>query len=211
MHFVFCPFLYLGHFIENFWVKEWGDDVAYRREAQQEISKFHVILRLLVDIVIVAGIAAFVSISLGEKFTIVGYSMEANLTNGEEALINKLIYHFNPPQRFDIVVFYPKEDSKQRYIKRIIGLPGETIQIKFGRVYINGELLKEPIETEEMLNAGLAQEPIILGEDEYFLLGDNRNNSEDSRYASVGNVKIDNIVGKLWLRVTTLNDIGWIE
>lgn len=62
-----------------------------------------------------------------------------------------------------------------------------------------------------MLNAGLAQEPITLGENEYFLLGDNRNNSEDSRYESVGNIKIDNIVGKLWLRITTLNDIGWIE
>ena len=169
--------------------KNMGGNMAYRKEKQQEISKFQIILKLFVDIAIVAGIAAFFSISLGEKFTVVGYSMEKSLTNGEEALINKLIYHF----------------------KRIIGLPGETIQIISGRVYINGEILEEPIETEKMLNAGLAQEPITLGENEYFLLGDNRNNSEDSRYESVGNIKIDNIVGKLWLRITTLNDIGWIE
>lgn len=188
-----------------------GGNMAYRREKQQEISKFQIILKLFVDIVIVAGIAAFFSISLGEKFTVVGYSMEKSLTNGEEALINKLIYHFKQPERFDIVVFCPKEEKNKRYVKRIIGLPGETIQIISGRIYINGEILEEPIETEKMLNAGLAQEQITLGENEYFLLGDNRNNSEDSRYESVGNVKIDNIVGKLWLRVTTLNDIGWIE
>ena len=191
--------------------KNMGGNMAYRKEKQQEISKFQIILKLFVDIAIVAGIAAIFSISLGEKFTVVGYSMEKSLTNGEEALINKLIYHFKQPERFDIVVFCPKEEKDKRYVKRIIGLPGETIQIISGRVYINGEILEEPIETEKMLNAGLAQEPITLGENEYFLLGDNRNNSEDSRYESVGNIKIDNIVGKLWLRITTLNDIGWIE
>lgn len=185
--------------------------MSYQRGKIEEIPPFEIILKWLVDLVVVIGIGLFISIFLGQRSGVTGYSMEPALTNGDAVLVDKLRYHFTLPKRFDIVVFSPKSDMGHYYMKRVIGLPGERVQIIDGMVYINGEKLKEPMETEKMLNAGLAQEEILLGEDEYFLLGDNRNNSEDSRFQTVGNVKFTNIVGKAWLKVTTLNDVGLIE
>ena len=117
----------------------------------------------------------------------------------------------NDPKRFDIIVFpYPKEPDKH-YIKRVIGLPGETVQIIDGYVYINGEKLDESYGSDVMNTAGIAQDPIVLGPDEYFVLGDNRNNSEDSRYAAVGNIKRSDITGRAWLRIWPFDSIGFLN
>lgn len=187
-----------------------GRKMAIRRRGVEERRILYDLMRWILDMIVVMGIAAFLTIYMGEQMTVTGYSMAPVLSNEERILINKLIYHFTDPQRFDIVVFQNGEDEKY-ILKRIIALPGETVCIKNGRVMINGEYLQEEMDTEAILNPGIAAEEITLGEDEYFLLGDNRNNSEDSRFETVGNIKRGAIIGKAWLLVTTLDDVGLIK
>ena len=182
-----------------------------RLDAENEERRIlYDLMRWILDIIVVVGIAAFLTIYMGEQMTVTGYSMAPILSNEERILIDKLSYHFSDPERFDIVIFQNGEEEKY-FLKRIIGLPGETICIKDGRVMINGVYLQEEIETDLILNPGIAAKEITLGEDEYFLLGDNRNNSEDSRFETVGNVKRGNIIGKAWLLVTTLDEVGLIK
>lgn len=136
-----------------------------------------------------------------EITNVVDNSMEITLNRDDRILVNKLAYSRNNPERFDVVVFTKSGKEHSYYsVKRIIGLPGETVQIKDGCVYINGTVLDEAMLTEPIALGGLATEELILDEDEYFVLGDNRNNSEDSRFANVGCVVMDEIVGKAWLR-----------
>ena len=187
-----------------------GIRMAVRRKGVEEHRIFYDLMRWILDIVVVMGIAAFLTIYMGEQMTVSGYSMAPILSNDERILIDKLSYHFSHPKRIDIEIFRNGEEEKY-FLKRIIALPGETVCIKNGRVMVNGEYLAEPMETDAILNPGLALQEITLGEDEYFLLGDNRNNSEDSRFETVGNVKRGNIVGKAWLLVTTLDEVGLIK
>jgi len=184
--------------------------MATRRKGVEEHRILYDIMRWILDIIVVVGIAVFLTVYMGEKMTVTGYSMAPVLSNNEEILIDKLTYHFIMPKRYDIVIFRTGENGKY-LLKRVIALPGETICIKNGRVMINGEYLQEEIETDNILNPGLAAEEITLGEDEYFLLGDNRNNSEDSRFATIGNVKRSDIIGKAWMLVTTLDDVSLIK
>jgi signal peptidase I, bacterial type len=115
-------------------------------------------------------------------------------------------------KRFDIIVFYPYgRDSDEYYVKRIIGLPGETVQIIDGKIYINGEVLEENYGKEPIENPGRAAQPIKLADDEYFVMGDNRNISKDSRYPNVGNVKMKNIGGRAFFRVSPLRKFGPID
>ena len=127
--------------------------------------------------------------------------MEPTLNNEDNLIVQKWGYHFTDPKRFDVVVFPFKHGERIYYIKRVIGLPGETIQIDSdGTIYINGEILEETYGNEIITNPGLAGEPIHLGSNEYFVLGDNRNNSSDSRDPSVGNINRNDIIGKAWFR-----------
>ncbi len=185
--------------------------MAHKRGKKEEISPFYVVLKWLVDLSVAVGAALFIGVFLGEQITMTGYSMEPALTNEDELLMDRLLYHFKEPERGDIIIFLPRSDASQYYMKRIVALPGETVQIKDGLLYINGEVQMSEEGLEKILNPGLAKEKIVLGEDEYFVLGDNRNNSEDSRFSSVGNVKRGNIIGKAWLKVTSLNDISLVK
>ena len=116
------------------------------------------------------------------------------------------------PKRGDIIVFLPNGNEKSHYyVKRVIGVPGDTVLIQNGAVYINGEVYKEEIEAAAIEEAGLASEEITLDSDEYFVLGDNRNNSEDSRYANIGNIKKDYIIGKAWFRVAPFSSFGFFS
>lgn len=157
---------------------------------------------------------------VGQRTVVKGASMEPTLYGtdvnnpdkaGDNLIVDKLTYRFSDPKRFDIIVF-PYKYSDEYYIKRIIGLPGETVQIdEQGNIYINGEILREGYGKEIILNPGIASEPITLGEDEYFVMGDNRNNSADSRTASVGNIHRDEIIGRAWLRIWPLSRFGFLK
>ena len=142
---------------------------------------------------------------VGQRTRVDGRSMMNTLHDGDNLIVEKLSYRFSDPKRFDIIVF-PPTGKKEYYIKRIIGLPGETVQIdENGNIYINGELLEENYGAETIQNPGRAAKPITLGDDEYFVMGDNRNNSKDSRSEEVGNVKRSQIIGRAWLRIWPLN------
>lgn len=122
--------------------------------------------------------------------------------------MDKLTYRFSDPKRYDIIVFPYQYEDDTYFIKRIIGLPGETVQIVDGTIYIDGEVLQESYGREVMRSSGLAADPITLGDDEYFVLGDNRNDSTDSRDPSVGKIKRDQIIGRAWVRIWPLSKIG---
>ena len=148
---------------------------------------------------------------VGQRTRVDGRSMMNTLHDGDNLIVEKLSYRFSDPKRFDIIVF-PPTGKKEYYIKRIIGLPGETVQIdENGNIYINGELLEENYGAETIQNPGRAANPITLGDDEYFVMGDNRNNSEDSRSEEVGNVKRSQIIGRAWLRIWPLNKFGLLK
>ncbi|MGN0370545.1 MAG: signal peptidase I [Butyrivibrio sp.] len=170
------------------------------------------IMKLISDLIMIICAAYLLVTSFFSNTTIVGHSMNDTLQNGDTVLINSIAYKFNPPSRYDVIVFEPKIGNvSQYYVKRVIGLPGETIQIKDGRVYIDNNLLEDDVITTEIHNAGLAEDPIVLGYNEYFVLGDNRNNSDDSRFSNVGLVKGDTIIGKPWLTVYPFSSFGIIN
>jgi signal peptidase I len=141
-----------------------------------------------------------------------GSSMENTLFNGDHLYVEKLSYRFNALKRFDIIVFYPYgREQKDYYVKRIIGLPGETVQIKGSDIYINGKLLKENYGKDPIVDPGRAVKPIKLGDDEFFVMGDNRTVSKDSRSEEVGNVKKRNIGGRAVFRIKPLSRFGTID
>lgn len=151
---------------------------------------------------------------VGQRTEVDGSSMEATLSHGDNLIVDKLSYRFRDPERFDIIVFPFKHKENTYYIKRIIGLPGETVQIdEEGNIYINGEKLEESYGREIIKpeNIGIAAEPIKLGEDEYFVMGDNRNNSTDSRVEIVGNIHRDEIIGRAWVRIWPLSKFGVLK
>ena len=140
-----------------------------------------------------------------------GHSMETTLSDGDNLIVDKISYRFRDPERFEIIVFPFQYEEHTYYIKRIIGLPGETVQVIDGYVYINGEMLDENYGLEVMDDPGIAAEPITLGEDEYFVLGDNRNHSSDSRDPSVGVLHRDDIMGRAWIRIWPFEKFGVIK
>ncbi|SHO53612.1 signal peptidase I [Anaerocolumna xylanovorans] len=147
-----------------------------------------------------------------QKTIVDGPSMEDTLHNGDQLMVEKISYHLDGLKRFDIIVFYPYgRENKEYYVKRVIGLPGETVQIKGEDIYINDKKISEHYGKEPITKAGIAANPITLAEDEYFVMGDNREVSFDSRYEEVGPVKKDNIGGKVILRVWPLNKFGLLE
>lgn len=148
---------------------------------------------------------------VGQRTMVDGRSMNPTLNHKDNLIVEKISYRFSNPERFDIIVF-PPYDTKEYYIKRIIGLPGETVQIdEMGTIYINGEILEEDYGLETIKYPGRAIEEIELGEEEYFVLGDNRNNSVDSRSEDVGNISRDQIIGRAWVRIWPLSDIGLLK
>ena len=138
--------------------------------------------------------------------------MEATLSNGDQLIVDKISYRFRDPKRYDIIVFPFRYEDNTFYIKRIIGLPGETIQIDGeGNIWVNGEILEESYGREMIRDPGLAAEPITLGEDEYFVMGDNRNNSSDSRVEAVGNIHRNEIIGRAFIRIWPLSKFGILK
>lgn len=175
----------------------------------EETNLLRRIVNWIVEIIVVIAIAWFTVDSFGTQVEVSGHSMMPVLESEDVVLLNRFIYEFTKPDRFDVVAFQ-RGDSKIN-MKRIIGLPGETVQIKGGIVYIDDQPLEAENGLESVSLAGLAEKPILLAEQEYFLLGDNRDSSEDSRFANIGNVSIEQILGKAWMRVFPLIEIDLIR
>lgn len=164
-----------------------------------------------VEILITLLVAFTFVYFIGLRTSVVGQSMAETLNGGDEILVNRFIYKVTNPKQNDIIVFLPNGNEKSHYyVKRVVAAPGDTVLIQNGALYVNGELFEEEIQTASMEEAGLAAEEITLGSDEFFVLGDNRNNSEDSRYANIGNIKKEYIIGKAWFRVAPWGDFGFL-
>lgn len=185
-------------------------DLENRKEARKHLVKM--ILITLVEVLVVV-FAAFAITHYGmETFTVSGQYMSPTLENGDKILVNKLSYHIHSIKRNDVVIVQQSGSEHNYYtVERVIGLPGEEVQIREGRVYINGKKLKESYDFPKMENGGLAMEPVILEDEEYFVLCDNRNNGEDSRNANVGNIAEEDIVGKAWVRMNTIEFISHLD
>ena len=165
----------------------------------------------LLYIVLIIALTWIVVTFVGQRTEVSGSSMETTLSDKDQLIVDKMTYRFRDPKRYDIVVFPYQYQDNTYYIKRIIGLPGETVQILSGMVYIDGMRLDEHYGNEIMENPGTAEEPLTLGEDEYFVLGDNRNNSSDSRASDVGLIHRKDLIGRAWIRVWPLSQIGVIH
>ena len=174
------------------------------------------VLREILDTVIYLAVVFVILILfitfVAQRTDVSGQSMENTLQDGDSLIVDKLSYRFKDPERFDIIIFEYQYGDEPCFIKRIIGLPGETVQIDYdGNIYINGEILEESYGAEVIKDPGRAVDPITLGEDEYFVLGDNRNHSMDGRDYSVGNVSRDTIIGKAFIRIFPLDKFGWLN
>lgn len=165
-----------------------------------------------VILIFVAAVLGYAVVTFGiQTVEVMGPSMKTTLEDGQTVLVNKLIYNFNDVKRFDVVAYSILGSDDYYDIKRVIGLPGEAVYIKDGNIYINDELLVQTKIDENILNAGIAAEPIVLDEDEYFLLGDNVNNSEDSRFANIGNITDKEILGKVIYVISPKTSRGKVQ
>jgi signal peptidase I len=170
------------------------------------------VLGLILYVAVVLLICFLIITYVGQRTKVSGHSMEPTLSDGDNLIVDKISYRFHEPERFDIIIFPYQYEENTYFIKRIIGLPGETVWIDTdGSIYIDGVLLEEDYGMETMSYAGLAATPLTLGEDEYFVLGDNRNNSTDSRFDVVGPIRRQDIIGKAWVRIYPFNKMTVIK
>jgi signal peptidase I len=168
------------------------------------------ITKEIVNVIVIIIFALFISRYVGTPFKITGHSMEPTLMSGDRVLVNRISNNMRKIKRFELILFQIDGEQTTEYVKRVVALPGETIQIQNGIIYINDEAI-DMGSFDKILQPGLAQTPITLGEDEYFVLGDNSTGSEDSRYLNIGNVKRSQIQGIVWFRFYPFSDIGQVE
>lgn len=185
----------------------------YQKKKRLNPRIFKDVVEVLVGGAVAVFLAFVLVFSIGMRTSVIGDSMEPALHNGQEILMNRILYRISRPDRGDVVVFLPNGNQNSHlYVKRVVGLPGETVQIKEGSVYIDGVLLEESELFDKISDPGIAQNEILLESDEYFVLGDNRNSSEDSRSGNIGAVRKDSIIGKAWFHMAAEDDaMGLIE
>lgn len=183
-----------------------------RRRNRREKHEILAVLNWAWQIALVCLIAFVLVWFWGQRVSNIGDSMNPVLKNGDVVLVDRILYNASRPKRGDVIVFRPNGNENSNYsIKRIVGLPGETVQIKDGYVYINGKELEEEKTASKIESAGIAEEEVTLAGDEYFVLGDNRSASMDSRDADIGNVKRSEIYGKAWIRVSPISRFGFLK
>lgn len=177
-----------------------------------ENEKVKKIFSWVFSMALTLALAALTAVFLFQSVMMQESSMEPTISVGDKFLINKIVYKIQEPKRGDIIVFKTNaSEDAALHIRRVIGVPGDTVQIKEGRIWINGEIYNEGMDLPKMTNAGLAENAISLQSEEYFLLGDNRNNSEDSRYGDIGLVEEKFITGKIWFKISPVKEIGILE
>lgn len=194
-------------------IKNWKQSPKIQEAKEKlEDEKVRGFMRWVFEIVVTLVLAAMVGIMLFQTVTMQESSMEPTIAVGDRFFINRVVYKFSSPKRGDLIVFRTNaSDDAALHIRRVIGLPGETIQISGGRILIDGEAYKEGKDFSMISNPGLASSSITLESGEYFVLGDNRNNSEDSRYADIGMVKKRYIAGKIWFTCAPFEKLGFTK
>lgn len=194
-------------------IKNWKQSPKIQEAKEKlEDEKVRGFMRWVFEIVVTLVLAAMVGIMLFQTVTMQESSMEPTIAVGDRFFINRVVYKFSSPKRGDLIVFRTNaSDDAALHIRRVIGLPGETIQISGGRILIDGEAYKEGKDFPMISNPGLASGSITLESGEYFVLGDNRNNSEDSRYADIGMVKKRYIAGKIWFTCAPFEKLGFTK
>jgi signal peptidase I len=197
----------------NMDIKNWKQSPKIQEAKEKlEDEKVRGFMRWVFEIVVTLVLAAMVGIMLFQTVTMQESSMEPTIAVGDRFFINRVVYKFSSPKRGDLIVFRTNaSDDAALHIRRVIGLPGETIQISGGRILIDGEAYKEGKDFPMISNPGLASSSITLESGEYFVLGDNRNNSEDSRYADIGMVKKRYIAGKIWFTCAPFEKLGFTK
>ena len=138
--------------------------------------------------------------------------MAETLENEEQILVNSFVYMVKEPKQGDVVVFLPNGNEKSHYyVRRVMACPGDSVWIHDGALYVNGEIYNEDISVASIEEPGIAEDEIKLENNEYFVLGDNRNNSEDSRMANIGSIQKEHIIGKAWFHFNKITDMGFIH
>lgn len=183
----------------------------YKKKKKLSAAVIREIASWIFGMLVVIFIAFVTVYAVGMSVSMVGVSMEPGINNGQQVLINRYAYLLVQPKVGDVVAFLPNGNQNSHYyIKRVVAGPGDTVQIREGRLYVNELQVAEVY--DKMAEAGIAENPIVLGPDEYFVLGDNRNNSEDSRSANIGPVKGKDIVGEVWFRLgNDEDDMGFVK
>lgn len=181
----------------------------YQQEDDSE-DAIRLITRWIVDIIVVVVLAMFLVQYMGMNYEVIGHSMEPAFEVGDTVLVDQIAYRIGKPHRFDFVLFRNGTSEEQVYMKRVIGLPGEKIQIQNGNVYVDDQLLDMGDDTEKINLPGIADNPVFLGADEYFVIGDNYDSSEDSRFSNIGNVKRSEMIGRVWFRFYPLERISFV-
>ena len=192
--------------IEN--LKE-NRDVSEAREKLRD-DRTRGIVKWVFEIIVTLVFAVLVAISAFQTVTLQESAMEPTYSVSEKFFVNRALYKVSSPKRGDVIKT-SASDSAALHIRRVIGLPGETVQVKDGKIYINGKVYEENGAYQDMTDGGLANSAITLESGEYFVLGDNRNNSEDSRFSDIGNISKKYIIGKVWFTVSPKNKIGFIK
>lgn len=174
--------------------------------------RLRAILEILLYLIFAICFLKYVPEYVFERVSVEGSSMCETLHDNDQLIGGKISVNLHRIKRYDIVYFYPKGNRNvEAYIKRVIGLPGETVQIIDSVIYIDGSPIEDPFIAEKQFESYLASEPITLDEDEYFVMGDNRNHSTDSRRASVGPVSYNDIEGKAVFRIWPLKNFGTLK
>lgn len=198
-------------------IRKWKENSALQEtkdklETKLEDRKVRGILNWVFQIAVVLIFGVLVGIAMFQSVTMQESAMEPTLQVGERFFVNRAIYKVSSPKRGDIIVYKTSgSDDAALHIGRVIGLPGETVQISNGSILINGDVYNENKGFPEINNAGLASDGVSLESGEYFILGDNRNNSEDSRYGDIGNINKKYIVGKVWFIISPKNKFGFLK
>jgi len=167
---------------------------------------------LCIYLAVILGVTYLLVHFVAQRTEVVGDSMETTLASGDQVVVDKLTYRMQDPERYDIIAFPYRYEQNTFFVKRIIGLPGETVRIDGqGTIFINDEALDEPYEFETIIQPGFAFTPRKLEKDEYFVLGDNRNDSVDSRSADVGLVRRSEIIGRVVFRMYPFSGFGVVD
>lgn len=194
-------------------IEKTENEEQVEEQVKKKKSIWHEVLTTALYIVAALVLALLLNRFVIQKVEVSKLSMYDTLESGDQLFVEKVSNYFSDPDRFDIVVFEAPEgselDNGKYWIKRVIGIPGDKIQQKEDGIYINDNKLEEDYVDGSFGNPGIIEEPLILGEDEYFLMGDNREVSQDCR--DVGPIPKDAMMGRVCLRIWPLNKFGTVE